>query len=72
MKGMKKHEPKYPSPLQEKTSARISFIALLADIDVVRRWFFGEDKAKPKDVGEAAFNKILEAAKKRPQQGSKK
>jgi hypothetical protein len=65
MASMQKFEPRYPLPAQEKTSARISFVALKTDIEIVARWFFGDEKVKPKAVGEEAFNAVLEQAKRR-------
>ena len=36
MDGMRKSEPKYPEPEQEKTSVRISFSALKVEVEAVR------------------------------------
>lgn len=57
--GIQKFEPTYPVPSQEKTSARVSFVALRADIATVSKYFFDDDRAKPGQVGEAAFNDTL-------------
>lgn len=61
--GIKKYEPKYPEPEQEKTSARVSFVALKADVATLAKHFFDDAKVKPGAVGEAAFNQVLKATK---------
>jgi len=61
--GMQKFEPKYPEPVQEKTSARVSFVALRDDISILAKHFFDEPKAKPGEVGEAAFKDALDRVK---------
>lgn len=63
--GIKKYEPKYPEPEQEKTSARVSFVALKADVATLARHFFDDIKVKPGAVGEAAFNHALKTVKAR-------
>ncbi len=60
---IKKYEPKYPEPEQEKTSIRISFVALKSDVKEVSNFFYENDRVKPSLVGETAFNRILEIAK---------
>lgn len=55
-------EPTYPEPIQEKTSARVSFIAEKSDIEKLSVHFFGERGAKPAEVGERSFNKCLALA----------
>jgi hypothetical protein len=61
--GVKKYEPKYPEPEQEKTSARVSFVALKADVTTLAKHFFDDVKVKPGAVGEAAFNHALKTTK---------
>jgi hypothetical protein len=60
--GMKKFEPKYPTPPQEKTSVRVSFPALKTDVALLAKYFFDEETVKAADVGEAAFNAAVENA----------
>jgi len=65
--GIKKFEPKYPEPEQEKTSARVSFVAMKSDVITLAKHFFDDTKVKPGVVGEAAFNqtlKVIKAGKK--------
>ncbi|MFB9949972.1 hypothetical protein ACFFP0_13995 [Rhizobium puerariae] len=57
--GIKKYEPKYPEPKQEKTSVRVSFVALKDDVATLSAHFFADEKVKPGQVGEAAFNDTL-------------
>ncbi|MCW0435291.1 ATP-binding protein [Xanthomonas sacchari] len=61
--GIKKYEPSYPVPAQEKTSSRVSFVALKSDIEILSKEFFGDQKVKPGDVGAAAFQDALERAR---------
>jgi len=61
--GMKKYEPKYPEPVQEKTSVRVSFVAQKSDVMALAKSLFDDEKAKPGIVGEAAFNQALKAIK---------
>lgn len=61
--GIKKYEPKYPEPEQEKTSSRVSFVALKADVATLAKHFFEDAKVKPGEVGEAAFNQVLKTVK---------
>ncbi len=57
---IKKYEPTYPVPEQESTSARVSFVALKADVIALAKFFFDEPKTRPGIVGEAAFRNALE------------
>lgn len=61
--GVKKYEPKYPEPEQERTSTRVSFVALKADVAILAKHFFDDEKVKPGPVGEAAFNESLKVVK---------
>lgn len=61
--GVKKYEPKYPEPEQEKTSARVSFVATKADVMTLAKHFFDDVRVKPGAVGEAAFNHALRTTK---------
>lgn len=70
--GLKKFEPKYPAPEQERDSARISFVALKDDIALVGKHYFGDDVPKPGDVGEAAFKDAIETASSGSSKGRKK
>ena len=67
MEGIEKFEPDYPEPEQEKTSARVSFVAMLKDIAKLRHRYFGEDsKAKAGVVGQRAFDDAVKGHGKRP------
>ena len=57
--GMRKYAPKYPEPIQAKTSVRVAFVALKSDVERLSRHYFDNDQAKASDVGEAAFNTVL-------------
>jgi hypothetical protein len=57
---VKRFVPKLPTPAAEKTSARISFVALKTDVALLSMVYFGEGGAKPKDVGEEAFKRELD------------
>lgn len=59
MSSIKKFEPKYPEPAQEKTSVRISFTAPKKDVSFLAKHFFDDETVKPGDVGEAAFKDVL-------------
>ncbi|MCA3554090.1 ATP-binding protein [Aestuariivirga sp.] len=63
VEGIKKYEPKYPEPEQEKTSLRVSFVALKTDVATLAKHFFDDVRVKPGAVGEAAFNEALRATK---------
>jgi hypothetical protein len=63
--GMKKHEPAYPVPEQEKTDVRVGFTARRRDVEILRKHYFDDDKAKPGEVGERAFEEALTLAKRR-------
>ncbi len=65
--GMQKFEPKYPEPVEAKTSVRVSFVAPKVDVLLLANHFFESSEAKPGEVGEAAFRKVLATVK-----GSKK
>jgi len=60
---IKRYEPTYPEPEQEKTSTRVSFVALKEDVSTLSRYFFDRVDVKPGEVGEVAFNKSLIIAK---------
>lgn len=61
--GIQKYEPEYPEPDQERTSARISYVALKSDIALLARHLFEDSKVKPSVVGEQTFKDALKAAK---------
>lgn len=63
--GIKKNDPMYPLPSQEKSSSRISFVALKIDIEALGKHYFGDQKFKPGEVGEAAFTDALGLVKER-------
>ena len=62
--SIKKFEPKYPEPAQEKSSVKVSFVALKKDVSLLAEHFFDGQSVKPGDVGEAAFNEALKKAKR--------
>jgi hypothetical protein len=62
---IKKFEPKYPEPVQAKTSVRVNFVALKSDVNTLAKHFFDDETVKPGEVGEAAFNEALKNAKGR-------
>jgi hypothetical protein len=61
---VRKIEPRLPSPPQEKTSTRVSFVAEKVDVDLLARKFFDDSKIKPGVVGEEAFRRAVVEAKK--------
>lgn len=63
IEGIKKFEPNYPEPEQEKTSVRISFTAAKSDVSSLAVHFFDDSRTRPNAVGEAAFKQALKAAK---------
>ena len=63
MDGIRKFEPKYPEPEQEKTSVRISFPALKTDVASLAMHFFDDTSVKPGAVGEAAFQETLKSVR---------
>jgi hypothetical protein len=63
MDGIKKFEPVYPEPEQEKTSTKVIFVALKEEVTVLAKYYFDDPKAKPGQVGEAAFKEALETAR---------
>lgn len=48
-------QPAPPSPKQEQTDARISFLANKEEISLVGRYFFEEPGFKNEDVGKRSF-----------------
>jgi len=63
--GIKKYEPKYPEPAQEKTSVRVSFVAPKKDVTFLAKHYFDDEGTKAGEVGEAAFNEALKSARRR-------
>jgi hypothetical protein len=61
--SIKKYEPQYPEPEQEKTSTRVAFAALKDDVDILARHFFDDINIKPGLVGEVAFKQALKSVK---------
>lgn len=61
---IKKVEALLPAPHQQKTSSRISFVALNKDIEDLAYYFFEDRKMKASAVGEQAFIYALEESKK--------
>lgn len=65
--GMKMYEPKYPIPAQEKTSRRVSFVALKTDLEELGKLYFDDATAKPGQIGEQAFAVALDVARDKKQ-----
>lgn len=65
LEGIKKFEPKYPEPAQEKTSVRVSFVAPKKDLIFLAKHYFDDDSIKAGEVGEAAFNEALKNARRK-------
>ena len=63
VEGVKRYTPKLPEPKQEKTSARVSFVAEKKDIKKISSDLFDDRNVKPSVVGEAVFNRYLEELK---------
>jgi hypothetical protein len=63
IKGVHRYMPSLPLPKQEKTSARISFVAKKKDIEKVSQKIFDDPNVKPSDVGEAVFAKFVASIK---------
>ncbi|MGJ0397112.1 MAG: ATP-binding protein [Methylocystis sp.] len=61
--NMRKFEPHYPEPEQEKTSVRVNFVALTDNVAILAKHFFNGTKVKPGEDGEAAFNEVLKSVK---------
>lgn len=56
---IRKIEPRLPSPPQEKTSVRVSFVAEKTDVGLLAKEFFDDTKTKPGIVGEEAFRRAV-------------
>jgi Histidine kinase-, DNA gyrase B-, and HSP90-like ATPase len=66
-KGLKGHRyvPELPTPKEGRTHARIVFTKPIAEINNVSQYLFEQDDhPKPAEVGEAAFDWVLEKAKR--------
>jgi hypothetical protein len=59
MESIKRYVPKLPSPPREKTSARVSFVAVKADVVKLAVVYFDNPTTAPKHVGEEAFKREL-------------
>lgn len=59
IKGVRRYMPTLPMPKQEKTSARISFVAKIKDIEKASIELFDDAETKPSTVGEAVFNQFV-------------
>ena len=62
--GAMRYIPKLPLPQDTNPLKRISFSRLLVDIRTVALYLLDDPAARPSAVGEAAFDKIHEQAKK--------
>lgn len=60
--SVRRFAPKLPTPAQEKTDARISYLASKKEIETVSRFFFAEEKATNEEVGKRSFKLALEQA----------
>lgn len=59
MAEMRRSAPNLPAPRNEKSTTRVSFTAEKSDVETLAGHFFEDRKAKPGDVGEAAFAEAL-------------
>jgi hypothetical protein len=64
LSGIKKYEPKYPEPEQAKTSVKVTFVAEKVDVAALSKFYFQDQKTKPGEVGEAAFNDAVKRLKR--------
>lgn len=56
-------QPKLPSPANERTDARISYLAAKDEIEILSRYFFESTLVKNEEVGRASFELALRQAK---------
>lgn len=64
IQDVSKFEPKYPTPRQEKTSSRVSFIAEKTAIYLLADHYFGTTEVKNEEVGKKAFQQAVERVKR--------
>jgi hypothetical protein len=57
--GMKRYGPVYPTPEQEKTDTRVSFVAPIRQVRRLARHYFDDETAKAGDVGAQAFEEAV-------------
>ncbi|WP_420414378.1 ATP-binding protein [Roseibium sp.] len=57
------YAPTLPSPRQENTSTRVSFVADKNDVKLVSKHFFDTDSATAAEVGKRAFDEAIASAK---------
>ena len=57
------HAPSLPTPRQESTSTRVSFVAEKDDVKLVSKYFFDVDSEKAAEVGKKAFEAVVAQAK---------
>ncbi len=60
IKTVKRFAPKLPVPAKSDTSSRVSFLALKTDVSRLSIVYFGGPDARPREVGEEAFNRELQ------------
>lgn len=61
---MKRYEPQYPEPAEEKTHVVVKFEAPKLDVAFLGKTYFGEDAApKPGEVGREAFDRAVKGAR---------
>ncbi len=63
--GIKKYEPKYPEPQEERTSVRVSFPAPKKEVAALAVHFFDDAGVKAAVVGETAFQEALKSMRGR-------
>ncbi|HEY0600940.1 ATP-binding protein [Brevundimonas sp.] len=62
--AMRKYEPTYPVPTEEKTHVVVRFEAPKTDVGFLGGVYFGEgEPAKPGDIGREAFDRALKVAR---------
>jgi hypothetical protein len=58
------YKPQLPSPPRETGTRQIRFTRPITEIVEIARSLLGDDKAEPKDVGEACFDRVLRDIRK--------
>ncbi|PPE80046.1 ATP-binding protein [Kaistia algarum] len=61
---MRRYEPNYPEPVEEKTHVVVKYEAAKADVALLAKKYFGEDQSpKPGEVGKESFDRAVKSAK---------
>ena len=62
--NLRRFAPKLPDPAQAKTSARISYLVEITELDEVVDRFYEDKKVSNADVGKMTFGMALKEARK--------